>query len=130
MIGYSVTALLVREAKGVGPHFSHTYDRRRPTGLGADKSAAAAVAPVQRFRRLSKTEARASRLTERLLYHDQMRMETVDFVSVPTRDRARAIAWYRDVLGLRVSAHKPGEVEALGPPCHFEHRRSRREVPS
>ena len=29
-----------------------------------------------------------------------MQVEQVDFVSVPTRDYARAIAWYRDVLGL------------------------------
>jgi len=43
-----------------------------------------------------------------------MQIEQVDFVSVPTRDRARAIAWYRDVLGLRVSADTPGEAEAPG----------------
>ena len=29
-----------------------------------------------------------------------MKVEQVDFVSVPTRDVARAVAWYRDVLGL------------------------------
>ena len=39
-----------------------------------------------------------------------MRVEQVDFVSVPTRDIARAVAWYRDVLGLEPGA--PGEVEA------------------
>ena len=43
-----------------------------------------------------------------------MRIEQVDFVSVPTRDRARAVAWYHDVLGLPVSAFKAGEVEAPG----------------
>src|SRR5437667_10258469 len=43
-----------------------------------------------------------------------MRIEQVDFVSVPTRDRARAVAWYRDVLGLPVSASRAGEVEAPG----------------
>jgi catechol 2,3-dioxygenase-like lactoylglutathione lyase family enzyme len=43
-----------------------------------------------------------------------MRIEGVDFVSVPTRDRGRAIAWYRDVLGLSVSAQRSGEVEAPG----------------
>ena len=43
-----------------------------------------------------------------------MRIEQVDFVSVPTRDRARAVAWYRDVLGLPLSASKAGEVEAPG----------------
>jgi catechol 2,3-dioxygenase-like lactoylglutathione lyase family enzyme len=43
-----------------------------------------------------------------------MRIECVDFVSVPTRDSARAVAWYRDVLGLPPSEHTPGEVEAPG----------------
>lgn len=41
-----------------------------------------------------------------------MRVEQVDFLSVPTRDVERAVAWYRDVLGLPVSEHTPGEVEA------------------
>jgi catechol 2,3-dioxygenase-like lactoylglutathione lyase family enzyme len=40
-----------------------------------------------------------------------MRVEQVDFVSVPTRDPGRAVAWYRDVLGLLVSEYTPGEVE-------------------
>jgi catechol 2,3-dioxygenase-like lactoylglutathione lyase family enzyme len=40
-----------------------------------------------------------------------MRVEAVDFVSVPTRDPARAIAWYRDVLGLPVSEYSVFEVE-------------------
>lgn len=35
----------------------------------------------------------------------------MDFVSVPTRDGARAVTWYRDVLGLPVSEHTDGEVE-------------------
>jgi catechol 2,3-dioxygenase-like lactoylglutathione lyase family enzyme len=35
----------------------------------------------------------------------------VDFVSVPTRDLAVAVAWYRDVLGLPVSEYTPSEVE-------------------
>jgi catechol 2,3-dioxygenase-like lactoylglutathione lyase family enzyme len=38
----------------------------------------------------------------------------VDFVSVPTRDYERAVAWYRDVLGLPVSEYSEGEVEAPG----------------
>ena len=38
-----------------------------------------------------------------------MEIEAVDFVSVPTRDPARAVAFYRDVLGLPVGA--AGEVE-------------------
>jgi catechol 2,3-dioxygenase-like lactoylglutathione lyase family enzyme len=41
-----------------------------------------------------------------------MRVEQVDFVSVPTRDIAGAVAWYRDVLGLPVSEVTEGEVEA------------------
>ena len=40
-----------------------------------------------------------------------MRVEQVDFVSVPTRDIARAVAWYRDALGLRTSDYSDGEVE-------------------
>jgi catechol 2,3-dioxygenase-like lactoylglutathione lyase family enzyme len=41
-----------------------------------------------------------------------VRVEQVDFVTVPTRDVERAVAWYRDVLGLPVSEHTDGEVEA------------------
>ena len=41
-----------------------------------------------------------------------MQVEAVDFVSVPTRDVARAVAFYRDVLGLSPSAFTDGEVEA------------------
>jgi catechol 2,3-dioxygenase-like lactoylglutathione lyase family enzyme len=40
-----------------------------------------------------------------------MRVEKVDFVSVPTRDLARAVAFYRDVLGLPESDFSEGEVE-------------------
>jgi catechol 2,3-dioxygenase-like lactoylglutathione lyase family enzyme len=40
-----------------------------------------------------------------------MQIEQVDFVSIPTRDYARAIAWYRDVLGLPESEYSEGEVE-------------------
>jgi catechol 2,3-dioxygenase-like lactoylglutathione lyase family enzyme len=40
-----------------------------------------------------------------------MHVEQVDFVSVPTRDVARAVAWYRDVLGLPESEFSEGEVE-------------------
>jgi catechol 2,3-dioxygenase-like lactoylglutathione lyase family enzyme len=40
-----------------------------------------------------------------------MRVEQVDFVSVPTRDTARAVAWYRDVLGLPESEFTEGEIE-------------------
>jgi catechol 2,3-dioxygenase-like lactoylglutathione lyase family enzyme len=40
-----------------------------------------------------------------------MQVEQVDFVSIPTRDSARAVAWYRDVLGLPVSEYTDAEVE-------------------
>ena len=41
-----------------------------------------------------------------------MQVEQVDFVTVPTRDTARAVAFYRDVLGLSESDFAEGEVEA------------------
>lgn len=40
-----------------------------------------------------------------------MQVEQVDFVSVPTRDVPRAVAFYRDVLELRESAFQEGEIE-------------------
>jgi catechol 2,3-dioxygenase-like lactoylglutathione lyase family enzyme len=40
-----------------------------------------------------------------------MEVEQVDFVAVPTRDSDRAVAWYRDVLGLPVSEYNDFEVE-------------------
>ena len=40
-----------------------------------------------------------------------MRVEQVDYVAVPTRDYARAVEWYRDVLGLPVSEFTDTEVE-------------------
>jgi catechol 2,3-dioxygenase-like lactoylglutathione lyase family enzyme len=40
-----------------------------------------------------------------------MQVEQVDFVSVPTRDVERAVAWYRDALGLPASEFSAGEVE-------------------
>jgi catechol 2,3-dioxygenase-like lactoylglutathione lyase family enzyme len=40
-----------------------------------------------------------------------IRVEQVDFVAVPTRDVERAVAFYRDVLGLPVSEVSEGEVE-------------------
>ena len=43
-----------------------------------------------------------------------MQVEQVDFVSVPTRDAVRAVAWYREVLGLPVSDYTDAEVEAPG----------------
>ena len=41
-----------------------------------------------------------------------MRVEQVDFVSVATRDVPRAVAFYRDVLGLAESEYSEGEVES------------------
>jgi catechol 2,3-dioxygenase-like lactoylglutathione lyase family enzyme len=41
-----------------------------------------------------------------------MEVERVDFVTVPTRDVARAVGFYRDVLGLPESEYSEGEVEA------------------
>jgi catechol 2,3-dioxygenase-like lactoylglutathione lyase family enzyme len=40
-----------------------------------------------------------------------MRVEQVDFVSVPTRDSKRAVAWYRDVLELPESEYTGAEIE-------------------
>jgi catechol 2,3-dioxygenase-like lactoylglutathione lyase family enzyme len=48
-----------------------------------------------------------------------MRVEQVDFVSVPTRDSARAVAWYRDVLGLPVSEYTEGEIETANVTLSF-----------
>ena len=38
-------------------------------------------------------------------------VERVDFISVPTRDVARSVAFYRDVLGLQASEHNDFEIE-------------------
>jgi catechol 2,3-dioxygenase-like lactoylglutathione lyase family enzyme len=40
-----------------------------------------------------------------------VRVEQVDFISIPTRDVERAVAWYRDVLGLPESDVSEGEVD-------------------
>jgi catechol 2,3-dioxygenase-like lactoylglutathione lyase family enzyme len=40
-----------------------------------------------------------------------MQIEQVDFVTIPTRDTARAVAFYSDALGLRESECTAGEVE-------------------
>ena len=41
----------------------------------------------------------------------RMQVEQVDFVAVPTRDVERAVAFYRDVLGLAAERARDGEVE-------------------
>jgi len=38
---------------------------------------------------------------------DSTAVSGVDFVGVPTRDLARAVAFYGDTLGLRCSVHRP-----------------------
>jgi catechol 2,3-dioxygenase-like lactoylglutathione lyase family enzyme len=40
-----------------------------------------------------------------------VRVEQVDFITIPTRDVARATAWYRDVLGVPESEVSEGELE-------------------
>jgi predicted enzyme related to lactoylglutathione lyase len=40
-----------------------------------------------------------------------MRVEQVDFITVPTRDVSRAMAFYTDVFGLPVSEKSEAEVE-------------------
>jgi len=40
-----------------------------------------------------------------------VQVEQVDFISIPTRDVSRAVAFYRDVLGLPESDSTPTEVE-------------------
>ena len=41
-----------------------------------------------------------------------MKVEQVDFVTIPTRDVERSVAFYRDVLGIPESEFKGAEVEA------------------
>ena len=40
-----------------------------------------------------------------------VRVEAVDFIAIATRDTARAIGWYRDVLALPESDVTEGELE-------------------
>jgi catechol 2,3-dioxygenase-like lactoylglutathione lyase family enzyme len=40
-----------------------------------------------------------------------LRVECVDFITIPTRDVARSVAFYRDVLGIPESEHTGTEVE-------------------
>ncbi len=40
-----------------------------------------------------------------------MRVEQVDFITIPTRDVARAVVFYRDVLGLPESEYRGSEIE-------------------
>jgi catechol 2,3-dioxygenase-like lactoylglutathione lyase family enzyme len=56
-----------------------------------------------------------------------MQVEQVDFVSVPTRDVARAVAFYRDVLELPESEFSEGEVETPNVTFSFWHPESEGE---
>lgn len=40
-----------------------------------------------------------------------VRVERVDFISIPTRDIARAVAWYREILDLPASDTSASELE-------------------
>jgi catechol 2,3-dioxygenase-like lactoylglutathione lyase family enzyme len=40
-----------------------------------------------------------------------LEVEQVDFITIPTRDPKRAVAFYRDVLGIPESVHVGDEVE-------------------
>jgi catechol 2,3-dioxygenase-like lactoylglutathione lyase family enzyme len=40
-----------------------------------------------------------------------VRVEQVDFISIPTRNAKRAVVWYRDMFGLPESAVTQGELE-------------------
>ena len=40
-----------------------------------------------------------------------MNVEQVDFITIPTRDVERSVAFYRDVLGIPESEYKGAEVE-------------------
>jgi predicted enzyme related to lactoylglutathione lyase len=40
-----------------------------------------------------------------------VRVEQVDFITIPTRDVQRAMEWYRRVFALPESAHNEGELE-------------------
>jgi catechol 2,3-dioxygenase-like lactoylglutathione lyase family enzyme len=40
-----------------------------------------------------------------------MQVEQVDFITIPTRDLQRSVAFYRDVLGIPESDYKGAEVE-------------------
>ena len=40
-----------------------------------------------------------------------MRVEQVDFVTIPTRDVSRAVSWYRDLFELPESETNDGELE-------------------
>ena len=41
-----------------------------------------------------------------------MQVEQVDFINVPTRDRAQAYAWYHEVLGLPADPNNAEELRA------------------
>jgi len=48
-----------------------------------------------------------------------VRVEQVDFVSIPTRDAKRALVWYRDLLGLTESDVTESELETANVTLSF-----------
>ena len=48
-----------------------------------------------------------------------VRVEQIDFISIPTRSVSRAVAWYRDVLGLAESEVSRGELETANVTLSF-----------
>jgi catechol 2,3-dioxygenase-like lactoylglutathione lyase family enzyme len=57
-----------------------------------------------------------------------MRVEQVDFITVPTRDVSRAMTFYRDVLGLPASEQNDAEVETPNVTLSFWNPESDDEV--
>jgi catechol 2,3-dioxygenase-like lactoylglutathione lyase family enzyme len=57
-----------------------------------------------------------------------MQVEQVDFVSVPTRDFKRAVAWYRDVLELPESEFTGAEIETANVTLSFWNPEEQGEV--
>jgi catechol 2,3-dioxygenase-like lactoylglutathione lyase family enzyme len=48
-----------------------------------------------------------------------MHVEQVDFITIPTRDVARSVAFYRDVLGIPESEYQGAEVETTNVTLSF-----------
>jgi catechol 2,3-dioxygenase-like lactoylglutathione lyase family enzyme len=48
-----------------------------------------------------------------------MKVEQVDFITIPTRDVQRSVAFYRDVLGISESEYKGAEVETANVTLSF-----------
>jgi len=48
-----------------------------------------------------------------------VQVERVDFVTIPTRDASRSLAWYRDMLGVPPSETAGGEIETANVTLSF-----------